>query len=114
MRLLLIILTVAFTAYSCKKKCVGQLPSIRGINEFKSEAVFYYKNSSTTSFTKVESLLPGAISQNISIPSGKTVFLFHSNKKNYVKTIDLLECHEYDIILTKDSIVTFKPLDYNR
>jgi hypothetical protein len=110
---LLIILAGLFliTTNSCKK-CKGEDPQARIINNGTSVASVQIKTSegNTVNLNNVD---PGTSSPFVSYAAGEVTFTISANKVVYVETVQMGDCYDYDITINANNTVTTNPIDRN-
>jgi len=101
----------AITMNSCNK-CKGEDPRARIINNATQNASVQIKTSggNTVNINNVE---PGTSSSYSSYAAGLVTFTLKVNSIDYVKTIDISECYDYDIAIDANNNITSTPIDRN-
>ena len=111
---LLIILSVFMivTMNSCKK-CKGEDPSARIINNGTNKASVQIKTSGGNT-VNINNVDPGTISPYSSYAAGQVTFTISVSSTNYVKTVDLSQCFDYDIAIDNSNNITSRAIDRNK
>lgn len=93
---------------SCKK-CKGEDPSARIINNGTSEASVQIKTSGghTVNINNVD---PGTASPYSSYAPGEITFTITVDSIEYVKTVDMQQCYYYDIAIDNANNITSKSI----
>ena len=101
----------SITLSGCKK-CKGEDPTARIINNGTQKASVQIKTSggSTVNINNVD---PGTSSPYSSYAAGQVTFTIKVNTVDYVKTVDLSNCYEYDIAIDANNNITSTPIDRN-
>jgi hypothetical protein len=97
---------------SCKK-CKGEDPSARIINNGTDKASVQIKTSG--GFTvNINNVDPGTASPYSSYAPGEITFTITVNDNEYVKTVEMSQCYKYDIAIDSDNNITSTAIDRNK
>ncbi len=101
----------AITLNGCKK-CKDEDPRARIINNGTQKASVQIKTSggNTVNINNVDS---GTSSAYSSYAAGLTTFTLKVNNIDYVKTVEMSKCYEYDIAIDNNNNITSTPVDRN-
>ena len=113
-KIFILLLAVAVTAFSFSscKKCKNEDPRARIINNGTNKASVQIKTSDGNT-VNINNVDPGTSSEYASYAPGTVTFTITVNGNNYEKTVDMLECYEYDIAIDENNVVTSTPRDRN-
>ena len=110
---LVIILSVFMVvAMNSCKKCKGEDPSARIINNGTNKASVQIKTSGGNT-VNINNVDPGTSSPYSSYAAGQVTFTITVNSTNYVKTVDLSQCFDYDIAIDANNVITTTAIDRN-
>ena len=106
-----LILTL-FLLNSCKK-CKGEDPSARIINNGTNKASVQIKTSggNTVNLNNVD---PGVSSVYSSYAAGLVSFTITVNNTNYTKDVQMSQCFNYDIAIDANNNITTSAIDRNK
>jgi hypothetical protein len=109
--LLFSLVLFSVTIQSCKK-CKNEDPRARIVNNGTQKASVQIKtsNGNTVNINNVD---PGTSSEFSSYAPGTVMFTITVAGTNYEKTVEMLECFEYDIAIDQNNVVTSTPHDRN-
>jgi len=111
---LMLILSVCMVVLmgSCKK-CKGEDPSARIINNGTYTASVQIKTSGgyTVNINNVD---PGTASPYTSYAPGEVTFTITVNSNEYVKTVNLSQCYYYDIAIDNANNITSTAINRNK
>jgi hypothetical protein len=110
---ILLVLLIVVTNIGCRKKCMGENPVARLLNN-SSEAVDVSYRKPDGTYEKIQKLESGESTDYISFLSGNVTLLFHLNKKNYVKNVAMSQCFEYEVKFNENKIITATSIDRNK
>lgn len=112
--LLTIVLTglFALTINGCKK-CKDEDPSARIINNGTQKADVQIKTSGGNT-VNINNIAPGTSSLYSSYSAGQITFTINVANTNYVKTVDVAKCYDYDIVIDASNNITVAIIDRNR
>ena len=98
----------ATTVVSCKKGCDGEDPQARIINNGTHKAGVQIKTSggNTVNINDVEA---GTSSAYSSYAAGATTFTLKVSNVDYVKTVSMGDCYDYDIAIDANNNITVTP-----
>ena len=99
------------TLESCKK-CKNESPSARIINNGTADASVQIKTSEGNT-VNINNVAAGSTSAYSNYAAGIITFTITVNKFNYVKTEQLNNCYEYDIIIGANNAITTTARDKN-
>jgi hypothetical protein len=107
-----IILLLSVSALTSCKKCKGENPRARIVNNGNVVANVQIKTTGGNT-ENINNIEPGAESDYRSYASGDVTFTITIGKDNVVKTVPMAQCFEYDIAIDKNNNVTSTPRDRN-
>jgi hypothetical protein len=102
----------AITMNSCKKKCSGEDPGARIINNGTDKASVQIKTSGGNT-VNINNVDPGTTSAYASYAAGQVTFTITVQNSNYVKTVSLLQCYNYDIAIDAGNNITATAISLN-
>ncbi len=99
------------TMNSCKK-CKDEDPRAKIINNGTQKASVQIKTSggSTVNINNVD---PSTSSTYSSYAAGQVTFTIKVNSIDYVKTVDMTKCYDYDIAIDANNNITSTAIDRN-
>jgi hypothetical protein len=102
---------IVFGLSSCKK-CRNEDPRARITNNGTNKASVQIKtsNGNTVNINNVD---PGTSSDYSSYAAGDVTFTISVSGNDYVKTVPMQECFEYDIAIDQNNNITSTPTDRN-
>ena len=104
---LMLVVTSLFiiTMESCNKDCEGESPKARIINNGTQKASVQIKTSggNTVNINDVE---VGSTSAYSSYAAGETTFTLKVSNVDYVKTVSIGNCYDYDIAIDATNNIT--------
>jgi hypothetical protein len=109
--LLIAVSAIALGLPSCKK-CKNEDPRARINNNGTSKASVQIKTSSGNT-VNINNVDPGTSSDYASYAPGLVTFTITVNNNPYEKTVEMLECFQYDIAIDNNNTVTSTPIDRN-
>ena len=101
----------AITMNSCKK-CKDEDPRARIINNGTEKASVQIKTSGGNT-VNINNVDPSTSSAYSSYAAGQVTFTITVKTVNYVKTIDMGKCFDYDIAIDGNNSITSTPIDRN-
>lgn len=109
---LILITTFAIAVVSSCKNCRNENPSARIMNDGTENASVQIKTSggNTVNINNVE---PGTSSPYASYEPGVVVFTITVSSNDYVDTVQMEECFDYDIAIDANNAITTTALDRN-
>lgn len=109
---ILLIGIISMFGFNSCKKCKGEDPSARIINNGTEKASVQIKTSggSTVNLNNVD---PGTSSSSSSYAPGEVVFTITVANIDYVETVVMLECYDYDIAIDANNNITTTAIDRN-
>jgi hypothetical protein len=114
-RFLLITILVGLIAVqmsSCKK-CKGEDPSARIINNGTTKASVQIKTTDGNT-VNINNVDPGTSSAYASYAAGDITFTIVVNNINYVKIVTVTQCFDYDIAIDANNNITTTAIDRNK
>lgn len=102
----------AITINGCKK-CKDEDPRARIINNGTNKASVQIKTSGGNT-TNINNVDPGTSSAYSSYAAGQVTFTITVSSNNYVKTVNMSDCYEYDIAIDASNNITSTPIDRNK
>ncbi|GAA4295884.1 hypothetical protein [Nibribacter koreensis] len=103
---------ISLATLSACDKCEGENPSARIINRGTKEASVQIKTSNGNT-ENLNNVAAGTTSAARQYAAGTVTFTITVDKAEVVKTVQMDECHEYDIIIAPDNTVTTDSRDLN-
>lgn len=109
---LILLLAVATIGLNSCKKCKGEAPSARIINNGTEKASVQIKtsNGNTVNINNVD---PGTASPYSSYAPGEIVYTITVNNADYVETVLMAECFDYEIAIDANNVITTAAIDRN-
>lgn len=109
----LILILIASSAFfvSCKK-CKNEDPSARIINNGNIKCSVQIMTSGGNT-VNVNNIQPGETSSYASYAPGLVTFTVSVGSNNYVETVEMYQCFNYDIVLDANNNVTAIAYDLN-
>lgn len=103
---------VAISSLSSCSKCKNEDPSARIINNGTEKASVQIKTSggSTTNINNVD---PGTSSDYASYAAGSVTFTITVSSNDYVETVQMEDCFNYDIAIDANNTITTTAVDRN-
>ena len=101
----------AITMNGCKK-CKDEDPRARIINNGTQKASVQIKTSGGNT-VNINNVDPSTSSAYSSYAAGQVTFTLTVNSINYVKTLDIGKCFDYDIAIDASKNITATPIDRN-
>lgn len=101
----------AITLNGCKK-FKDEDPRGRIINNGTQKASVQIKTSGGNT-VNINNVDPGTSSSYTSYASGQTTFTIKVSNIDYVKTVDMSNCYDYDIAIDANNKITSTPIDRN-
>jgi len=96
---------------SCKK-CNGEDPTARIINDGLNKASVQIKTSGGNT-VNINNVDPGTASPYASYAAGIVTFTITVNDNDYEETVEMSECFKYDISINSQNTITTTPIDRN-
>lgn len=96
---------------SCKR-CKGEDPNAKITNRGSIKASVQIKTSGGNT-VNINNVDPGTSSPSSSFAPGEVVFTITVDNKNYVDTVLMQDCFEYDIAIDGNNIITTTASDRN-
>lgn len=115
MKLLLTIVIfglLSLTINSCKK-CKGADPQARIINNGSNKASVQIKTTGGNT-VNINNVVPNTSSTYSSYAAGQVTFTITVNNTNYIKTVDMSQCYNYDIAIDSNNNITSTAIDRNK
>ena len=101
----------AISMNSCKK-CKNEDPRARVTNNGTKDASVQIKTSGGNT-ENINNVSPGTSSEYRNYAPGLVTFTVSVDQNDYVKTVEMLECFEYDIAIDGNNNITSTPVDRN-
>ena len=101
---------LAITISGCKKKCSGEDPRARIINNGMNKAGVQIKTSGGNT-VNINDVAAGSSSDYNSYAAGQVTFTVKINNVDYSKTVDMSQCFDYDIAIDVNNNITTTPSD---
>ncbi len=108
---LLLISIVIISLNSCTA-CKGENPSAKIINNGTSKASVQIKTSEGNT-VNINNVDPGTSSSYASYAAGLVTFTITVSNKDYVETVQMQECYDYDIAIDANNNITTTAKDRN-
>ncbi len=114
LKIFLLILITAFTIASLSScsKCKNEDPSARIINNGTEKASVQIKTSGGNT-VNINNVDPGTSSSYASYAPGLVTFTITVSNNNYVKTVQMEDCYNYDIAIDGNNNITETAIDRN-
>jgi hypothetical protein len=109
--IILIAVLLSFSVISCKK-CRKEDPRARILNNGNKVVSVQIKTSGGNT-ENINNVQPGAISDYRSYAAGLVTFTISVDKVNYVTSVEMQQCYEYDIAIDANNQLTSTPRDRN-
>lgn len=108
----ILLIGIALVSLSSCRKCRGEDPAARIINNgtIKASVQIQTSGGNTVNINNVE---PGTKSLYSSYAPGQVQFTISVDNSDYVETIVMLECFNYDIAIDANNVITTVPFDRN-
>lgn len=110
--LLIAVVTIAMVSFNSCKKCKGEDPRARIVNNGTKTADVQIKTSGGNT-VNINGVGAGTTSEYKSYEAGDVTFTISVDKNNYVKVVSMSECFEYDISIDASNNVVSTPHDRN-
>lgn len=109
---IILITVLAITGLSSCNKCKNEDPSARIINNGTEKASVQIKTSggSTTNINNVE---PSTSSSYASYAAGSVTFTITVSYNDYVESVQMEDCYNYDIAIDANNNITTTAIDRN-
>lgn len=108
---MLLISMIGLSLNSCSK-CNGEDPTARIINNGTHKASVQIKTSGGNT-VNINNVDPGTASPYASYAAGTVTFTITVNVVDYVETVVLSQCFDYDISINAQNVITTTPIDRN-
>ena len=116
MKVLLLMLAVSLVGFTSCKKCKGEDPTARVVNN-GSQGVSVHIATSGGNTININNIDPGQSSNFESYAAGTVTFTITvgngGTSVDYTSTVPMEECFQYDIILDANNVITTAPTDLN-
>ena len=109
---LFLIALFAISIYGCKKKCKGEDPRARIINN-GTQTVSVQIKTSNGNTVNINNVDPGVTSAYSSYTAGLITFTLKVNGVDYVKDVQMSTCFDYDIAIDQSNVITSVVTDRN-
>lgn len=110
--LALILAAFSLSTFSCKKKCKDENPNARIINNGTQKASVQIKTSGGNT-VNINNVDPSTSSPYSNYAPGEVVFTITVSNVNYVDTVPMINCYNYDISIDQNNLITVKVIDRN-
>jgi hypothetical protein len=100
-------------ALNACKKCKKEDPRARIINNGTDKASVQIKTTGGNT-TNINNIQVGTTSAYSSYSAGIVTYTVNVANTDYVKTVDMAKCYEYDIVVNSDNSITSVPTDRNK
>jgi hypothetical protein len=108
----LVLAGLIIVSFNSCKKCKGEAPRARIINNGTVEADVQIKTSDGNT-VNINNVQPGTASEFKSYAAGEVTFTIVVDKSTAEKTLPMSECFEYDIAIDANNNITSVPRDRN-
>ncbi|HBG69527.1 MAG: hypothetical protein A2W93_13440 [Bacteroidetes bacterium GWF2_43_63] len=98
--------------FSSCKKCNGEDPAARIVNEGSEKASVQIKTSGGNT-ENINNIEPGTSSAYVSYAPGEVVFTATVDSVLFVDTVFMSECFDYDIIINENNTISATAVDRN-
>lgn len=109
---IILITTFAITGFSSCNKCKNEDPSARIFNNGTEKASVQIKTSGGNT-VNINNVDPGTSSPYASYAPGLVTFTITVTNNNYVKTVQMEECYNYDIAIDANNNIIATAFDRN-
>jgi len=99
----------ATTMVGCKKNCSGEDPRARIINNGTHKASVQIKTSGGNT-VNINDVAAGTSSAYSSYAAGQVTFTLKVSNVDYVKTVVMSSCYDYDIAIDANNNITATPI----
>ena len=110
--LIILIAGLFTTTMTGCKECKDEDPRAKIINNGTQKASVQIKTSGGSTVT-INNVDPGTSSSYSSYAAGQVTFTIKVNNVDYVKTVDMIKCYDYDIAIDANNNITSTPIDRN-
>ena len=97
---------------NCGKKCKGQDPQARIINNGTKNVSVQIKTSNGNT-VNINNVAPGTSSPYVGYAAGSITFTISVNSVPYVQVVQMSQCYDYDIAIDSNNVITTKATDRN-
>lgn len=108
-----LIATMTVASFSSCKKCKNEDPSARIVNNGTKKANVQIKTSGGNT-TNINNVDPNTSSPYASYAAGAVTFTITVANNDYVETVQMSNCYNYDIAIDADNKITTTALDRNK
>ena len=99
-------------SFSSCKKCKGEDPSAKIINNGTKKASVQIKTSGGNT-VNINNVDPGTSSPSSTYAPGEVVFTITVDNVNYVDTVAMSQCFDYTIAIDGNNVITSTAIDRN-
>ncbi len=108
----ILLIGVAIISLNSCKKCKGEDPSAKIINNGTIKASVQIKTSEGNT-VNINNVDPGTSSSYVSYAAGLVTFTITVSSNDYVETVQMEECYDYDIAIDANNNITTTAIDRN-
>ncbi|MES2558211.1 MAG: hypothetical protein V4590_00615 [Bacteroidota bacterium] len=108
---LIIAVLLTLTINACKD-CDDEDPRAKIINNGAQKASVQIKTSGGNT-VNINNVDPGTASPNASYASGIVMFTIKVNNIDYSTIVEMYNCHDYEIAIDANNVITTKSVDRN-
>lgn len=109
---IILFFSFSIVALNSCKTCKNEDPSARIINNGTEKASVQIKTSGGNT-TNINNVDPGASSSYASYAAGTVTFTITVSDSDYVETVQMEDCYNYDIAIDANNIITTTAIDRN-
>jgi len=107
-----IIVGLLVTTMNSCKKCKNENPRAKITNNGTQKASVQIKTSGGNT-VNINNVDPGTSSPYSNYAPGLVTFTISIQSMDYVKTVEMLNCYEYDVAIDANNNITSTPVDRN-
>lgn len=97
---------------SCRKNCKKESPRARVFNNGTKDVSVQIKTSGGNT-ENINNISPGTSSEYRSYAPGLVTYTISIDQNNFVHSVEMIECFEYNIAIDSNNNVTSLPTDRN-
>ncbi len=109
---LIVLISIVTLSISSCKKCNGEDPSARIINNGTKKASVQIKTSGGNTIN-INNVDPSTSSPYVRYAVGTTTFTITVSNVNYSRIVEMSQCYDYDISIDASNYIFVNPIDRN-